>query len=124
MSRLSNLMEEHKVLVEARVAAEAQVRVLNSRIAGVTDKINTCTSIYCVARLQFSRLRNTPSAPLTEEDIAELDKWISRAKDLDGYEHILNALMALGKYNPGSIRKNLYALVQKIIIEGPRPKRG
>ena len=74
--------------------------------------------IYRLAAYHFSRLRREPERGLTEADVAELEKWIGRAKSNDSLKDIVSALNELQKYRPADIVRNLYALVQKIIIEG------
>jgi hypothetical protein len=78
--------------------------------------------IFRLAKIQFSRLRHSPQPILTTTDIKELDKWVGRAKSEDGLKDIRNAIAELSKYSPSEIKSNLYALVQKIIIEGPYEK--
>ena len=72
--------------------------------------------IYRQAEVQFSRLRKDPG--LTVADAAELEKLIRREKTIEGLARIADSLKELQKYQPSDIRKSLYALVQKIIIEG------
>ena len=78
--------------------------------------------IYRLAKLQFSRLRNSGSfaysEELTDADVEELEKWIGRARSEQGLVDILEAIQELGKYRARDIKTNLYALVQKIIIGG------
>jgi hypothetical protein len=78
--------------------------------------------IYRLATLQFSRLRARPGLPLTDADMAELSKWIGRAKGSQGLMDIIEALKELQKYYPGDIKSNLYALTQRIIIGGAYKK--
>ena len=79
--------------------------------------------IYRLAAVQFSRLRDKASSPnLTEPDIQELEKWIGRAKTQAGLVDIINAITELSKYQPSEVR-NIYALVQKIIIGGAYHKK-
>ena len=75
--------------------------------------------IFRMARVQFSRLRQAPEQALTDVDVKELDKWIGRTQSVDGLIGIWKAIAELKKYRPSDIKLNLYALVQKIIIEGP-----
>ena len=79
--------------------------------------------IYRLAKYQFSRLQEKPNQELTESDIQELDKWISRVKNEEGLIIIQQSLMELDKYVPSEIKTNLYALVQKIIIGGAYSKK-
>lgn len=79
--------------------------------------------IYRLAAIQFSRLRDKANSPnLTDPDIQELEKWIGRAKTQEGLMDILNAITELTKYKPSEVR-NIYALVQKIIIGGAYHKK-
>jgi hypothetical protein len=74
--------------------------------------------IYRLASHHFPRLTGKPG--LSDSDIAELEKWIGRAKSDVGLHSIINALSELKKYrSPDDIKSNFYALIQKIIIEGP-----
>jgi hypothetical protein len=84
--------------------------------------LTTLYEIYRIATFQFSRLRNEPKANLTPEDIAELNKWIGRAKTGEGINAIIQAIKELDKYSSSEI-KSVYALVQKIIIEGTYKKK-
>lgn len=74
--------------------------------------------IYRLAAHHFSRLRRQTGESLMVQDIAELEKWIGRARSNDGLKNIVDALAELKKYRPIDITKNVYALVQKMIIEG------
>lgn len=76
------------------------------------------TRIYDLASHHFPRLRGGQPNDLTENDHKELEKWIGRAKSIDGLQDIVNALAELSKYFQKDIKSNLYGLVQKIIIEG------
>lgn len=82
--------------------------------------------IYRLASVHFPRLRRESDGGLTVKDVLELEKWIGRAKSSDGLKNIVDALEELKKYNPIDIKSNLYALTQRIIIEGPyneQPKK-
>jgi len=85
-----------------------------------TQKLVHIEEIFRVARIQFNRLRLT-TGELSSADVQEIEKWIKRAKNQDGLQNILNALNSLKKFRPRDIKRNLYALIQKIIIEGPKP---
>jgi hypothetical protein len=76
------------------------------------------SQIERLASIQFSRLRNQTTISLNKEDYQELEKWISRAKSNDGLIAIIKALEGLAFYSPSQVR-NIHALTQKIIIEGP-----
>lgn len=73
--------------------------------------------IYRRAKIEIPRLRKDPGH-LTEADVAELEKWIAREKTTEGLARIADAMEELRKYRPFDIRTNLYALIQRIIIEG------
>jgi len=75
--------------------------------------------IYRLAKYQFARLQNRPNPELNDMDVQELDKWISRAKTEDGLITIKKSISELDKYAPSEIKSSVYALVQKIIIDGP-----
>lgn len=74
--------------------------------------------IYRLAKIQFSRIRKETEPKLTVADVFELEKLIKRTKDLDGLKRIVDSIRELQKFMPSEVR-NLYALLQKIIIEGP-----
>jgi hypothetical protein len=88
------------------------------------SSVSFIQAICTTAAFQFSRLRGGPNAGfspegfLTAEDRQELEKWLGRVKTPEGYRDIFIALRELAKYSPGKV-KNVYALTQKIIIEGP-----
>jgi len=77
------------------------------------------SEIYRQASIQFPRLNCRPGSELTKEDLGEIEKWINRAKTCDGLIAIAKALESLTKYKPNQV-KNVYAITQKIIIEGVR----
>lgn len=80
--------------------------------------------IFRQAKIHFPLLRNDPSSSLTVADVAELDKWIGRTKTIDGLKSIITAIKSVGsKYTAKGIHSNLYALIQKVIIEGPKDMR-
>jgi len=81
--------------------------------------------IYRLAALHFPRLRKEHSiTPLTDADVAEIEKWIGRAKSTESLAGIVLAFKELEKYKLSDIRKNLYALVQRIIIGGAYNEKG
>lgn len=80
------------------------------------------SEIYRQATIQFPRLNGRPGSELTKEDLGEIEKWISRAKTCEGLIAIVKAIEEMAKYKPNQI-KNIYAVVQKIIIEGPRSRK-
>ena len=78
--------------------------------------------IYRLAKIHLPRLQKHEDGELTDADIRELEKWIGRAKTEEGLINIRNALAEMVKYYSKEVRKNVYALIQKIIIEGPHGK--
>jgi len=77
--------------------------------------------IYRRAKIEIPRLRKFRKelpGHLTEADVAELEKWIAREKTTEGLARIADAMEELRKYRSYDIRTNLYALIQRIIIEG------
>ena len=87
-----------------------------------TVSLEHINEILRLAKIQFSRLRKIPVETLTSGDIAELSKWIGRAKSDEGLKDIVDALNELEKYEPSQITKSLYALCQKIISGGAYKK--
>lgn len=120
---LETLKQRKKRLEDLRADAEANLRSIEEDYFDTVTRTQTIEEIYRVARVQFGRLRHTPTALLSQKDVQELDKWIGRAKSITGLMDILRALRALTKFRPIDIKKNLYALVQRIIMEGPYPKK-
>ena len=88
-----------------------------------TVSLEHINEILRLAKIQFSRLRKIPVETLTSGDIAELSKWIGRAKSDEGLKDIVDALNELEKYEPSQITKSLYALCQKIISGGAYKKK-
>ena len=75
--------------------------------------------IYRLAKYQFARLQNRPNQDLNDTDVLELNKWLARAKNEEGLNTIKKSIAELDKYAPSEIKSSVYALVQKIIIDGP-----
>jgi len=127
-SYMSWLADYQKKMLDALEEEREKISHRLSEQAVIVQKIE---EIYRLAKFQFSRLqgRNAKLAELlpfqdtalTPDDVVELEKWIGRVKTLEGYQDIIDALKELSKYKPGSV-KNVYALTQKIIIEGARGK--
>jgi len=109
---LDNLNQQKKTVLDRLNKQEKNLYEKNVYLCHIKE-------IFRLAKTQFSRLRRSPGLILTTADVKELDKWVSRAKSEDGLKDIRNALEELSKYTPSEIKSNLYALVQKIIIEGP-----
>jgi hypothetical protein len=85
------------------------------------ERVLHIQEILRLAELHFTRLRK--QTELTQADYDELEKWIRRAKSSDGLKSIVLALQEIAKYRSYDIKLNLYALVQKIIIEGPNQSK-
>jgi|GEM_PF-6399822 len=100
------------------LALKQELKEYEQKLYDVSIRELHLKEIYRQAAIQFSRLRKLPEAQLTKEDVAELEKWIGRAKSIDGIRDVVDALKELQKYSPVEIRSNLYALVQRIIIGG------
>jgi hypothetical protein len=108
--KLEALLKEttEKIETKIRLLYNAQERELHLR------------EILRLAALHFPRLRKQKD--LISADYDELEKWIRRAKSNEGLKSIVLALQEISKYQSYDIKSNLYALVQKIIIEGPKTK--
>jgi chaperonin cofactor prefoldin len=109
--QFDNLDEQRKKLSD-------RIKKIHQSLYEKTIFLEHINEILRLAKIQFSRLRKNPAETLTPEDIAELSKWIGRAKSDEGLKDIVNALNELEKYEPSQITKSLYALCQKIIIGG------
>jgi len=103
------------------ISLNNQLNKILEKQYGLKEKELHISEILRLASFHIPRLRNDETE-LTEKDYAELDKWIRRAKTIDGLKNIVRALTEISKYYPKDIRTNLYALIQKIIIEGPLVK--
>lgn len=120
-------------LSEQRKHFEAKERELKDEIETTQKLLSECQrdlyevyirelhvkEIYRLASMHFPRLRREENGGLTVKDILEIEKWIGRAKSSDGLKNIVDALEELKKYKPIDIKSNIYALTQRIIIEGP-----
>lgn len=107
-------------LEQLKISAEKLRRNLHQKEIYLTH----VKEIYRLAKYQFTRLRMQTNMELSSADVVELEKWIGRVKNEDGFTTIKQAIRELDKYSPSEIKSNLYALVQKIIIEGPYSKKG
>lgn len=96
--------------------APAELKKLQADLYSHTIREAHIKEIYRLAEEHFPRLHRTKE--LTEADIQEIEKWVGRAKSADGLVVIVEAVRELEKYSPVDIRRNLYALVQKIILGG------
>lgn len=110
--RLSEIADERHKIISKREELERKEYELQLNLSHIKE-------IFRLAKSQFSRLRALPDPKLSDADVKELDKWIGRVKSEDGLLGIRDAIRELDKYNPADIKTNLYALVQKIILEGP-----
>jgi hypothetical protein len=117
-NRLETISQEKKDLILKLEELERQIYLKKISLAHIKE-------IFRLAKIQFSRLRRDKNSgpTLTDADVRELDKWIGRVKNEDGLIDIRNAIIELDKYSPSDIKTNLYALAQKIIIEGPYKKQ-
>jgi hypothetical protein len=100
------------------LTAKQEIQKLQDSIYQAQQKELHLSQIIRLASIQFPRLRNQTDVGLTIEDKQEIEKWISRTKSNDGLIAIVKALEELVKFSPSQV-KNIYALTQKIIIEGP-----
>lgn len=110
--RMSEILDERSHIISKIEQLERRDYLQRLNLSHIKE-------IYRLAKTQFSRLRTLPEQALTDADIKELEKWIGRVKTEDGLLGIRNAIKELDKYGPSDIKTNLYALVQKIILEGP-----
>ena len=100
------------------LTAKQEIQRLQDSIYQAQQKELHLSQIIRLANAQFPRLRNQTDVGLTTEDKQEIEKWISRTKSNDGLISIVKALEELAKFSPSQV-KNIFALTQKIIIEGP-----
>jgi hypothetical protein len=117
--------EEAQRLEELRESIRSQINEHRSQLEDVESRLYHWKTrelhirrIYQLASKEFPRLRRDEDGRITADDVAELEKWIGRAKGPDGLKDIVEALTELQKYRPVDIKSNLYALVQRIIIGG------
>jgi hypothetical protein len=108
--QLDTLEQQKRELHERRSKIEQSLYIKNIFLTHIRE-------IFRLAKIQFSRLNRNITETLTDRDVAELNKWIGRAKSEQGLKDIVDALNELTKYNPDQV-KNIYALCQKIISGG------
>jgi chromosome segregation ATPase len=125
LKSLTELSEKIKTLETEKEASEISINELTHRVEAIKSQLYQANEqklhlaeIVRLAAHHFPRLRNQKE--LTDADYAELEKWVRRAKSVDGLKSIVAALQEIGKYERYDIKSNLYGLVQKIIIEGPK----
>ena len=100
------------------LTAKQEIQRLQDSIYQAQQRELHLFQIHRLASVQFPRLRNQTDVGLTVEDKQEIEKWISRTKSNEGLIAIVKALEELAKFSPSQV-KNIFALTQKIIIEGP-----
>jgi chaperonin cofactor prefoldin len=129
INEIAILREEGNLICKQADDLEVRRKELSDRMKKIhhslyekTVSLEHINEILRLAKNQFSRLRKIPVETLTPDDLAELSKWIGRAKSDEGLKDIIDALNELEKYEPSQITKSLYALCQKIIIEGAYKK--
>lgn len=125
---LSKLIEEKKAdlkrIIEDIKSAKIDLKDIQDQQYTLQEKELHIKEILRVAKIYFPQLRKESEGHITDADIAELDKWIGRTESMEGLKAIITAITSVGsKYKPENIRTNLYALIQKVIIEGPKDMR-
>lgn len=112
LDALHKKMQEYNDYI---IAAQREIEGLQRPLLEANLKKLYLSEIYRLAEYQFSRLKGS----FNDKDIAEVEKWIGRAKSTDGLVSIIKAFDEMNKYTKNKVTRNLYALIQKIIIEGP-----
>jgi chaperonin cofactor prefoldin len=115
------ICKQFDLLEEQRKKISDRMKRIHQSLYEKTVFLNHINEILHLAKIHFSRLRKSPVETLTPEDMAELNKWIGRAKSDQGLKDIVDALNELEKYEAHQV-KNLFALCQKIIIGGAYKK--
>lgn len=113
-----SLEDRKENLTQNLDAIKVELKEIDAELYQIRTRELHISEIYRLAAHHFSRLRRQTGESLMIQDISELEKWIGRARSNEGLKNIVDALMELNKYRPVDITKNIYALVQKIIIEG------
>jgi len=108
-----------KELLDSIASKKLQVKEAQAKLYEYQESELHLSETLRLAKIHFPRLRNEPEGELTAADYTELDKWVGRAKSVEGLKAVVLSLKELAKYHPQDIKHNLYGLVQKIIIEGP-----
>jgi len=132
MSLESDVTEQIEILEKNRDQLISEIKERQKCLESVQGKLYEekmrklhIEEAFRVARIKFPRLRGEKSGVLSIEDVAELEKWVKRAKTLEGLRDIVDAVRELQKYFQADVKTNLYALVQRIIIGGAiHSKRG
>ena len=112
-----SICKQFDLLEEQRKKLSERSKKIQQSLYEKTIFLNHINEILRLAKIQFSRLRRSPTETLTAQDMAELNKWIGRARSDQGLKDIVNALNELDKYEPQQVQ-NFYAVCQKIIIGG------
>lgn len=112
-------LEQYKEnLVKNQETIKIELKEIEAELYDVNIRELHIAEIYRLAAYHFSRLRRQTGESLMLKDIKELEKWIGRTQSNEGLKDIVDALAELQKYRPIDITKNLYALVQTIIMKG------
>lgn len=119
--RISELEKNQKDLQETSKTLKKQISVIEDEL--YTQKLCELhiEEINRLAELHMPRLQRRKD--LSPNDILELDKWLGRAKTVDGLIAIRDALAEMTKYTPDNIKSNLYGLIQQIINGGAYSKK-
>lgn len=119
--RISELEKNQKDLQETSKTLRKQISVIEDEL--YTQKLCELhiEEINRLAELHMPRLQRRKD--LSPNDILELDKWLGRAKTVDGLIAIRDALAEMTKYTPDNIKSNLYGLIQQIINGGAYSKK-
>jgi len=124
-ANLEKIQQEFQDLALKKLALQAKKEKAERDLYEKKILYTHIKEIFRLAKIQFSRFRgDSEYQNLTPADIQELDKWIGRVNGEEGLLNIIKALMEVFKYQPSEIKSNIYALLQKIIIEGPYKKKG
>lgn len=126
LERLQAVRDQIQTNRELEKSLEEEIKFKKNQLKEIQESFYTLqerelhlSEILRTARDHIPRLKGTPNEDLTKADYAELEKWVSRAKSMESLKSIVLSLKELSKYKPRDIKANLYALIQKIIIEGP-----
>lgn len=116
-AEIGNVEHRRRKVADDLVALRAILRECDKELYELRSKELHIKEIYRLAKIHFPRLRRQ-EGDINPKDVAELEKWIRRAKSIDGLKAIVDALTEIEKYQPSDIKSNFYALVQRIIIGG------
>ena len=116
--KIDDLENCKKGLIDSIDLSKRELNDVEKDLYGCYVREAHLKEIYRLAKIHFSRLAGRRINDLTQNDIMELEKWIGRTKSNDGLRDIVEALNEIQKYKPSEVR-NIYGLVQRIIIGGP-----